>query len=250
MLDYFDCNAILGQVPKPSPGGILDAEGLLSEMDRYGIREALVYHAFARRNAPERGNRLTSEAASRSPRLHPCWMVLPTGTGEMPAFDDLARMMLQDGVRAVRMAPDAAGHMFSLTRAVCGDLFEWLEAHRLPVLLEQTAVAWRDVDEILERYPELPVVLIDVTYRINRDLYPRLAAYPGLGVEISYLQQHRGIEDICERFGPERLFFGTKIPLLCPGSARHMVETAPIPDEAKAAIAGGNLRGLLAAVPW
>ncbi|MDX9973699.1 MAG: amidohydrolase family protein [FCB group bacterium] len=250
MLDYFDCNVILGQVPKPAPGGILDAERLLAEMDRYVIREALVYHAFARRSAPERGNRLASEAAAQSPRLHPCWMVLPTGTGEMPSFDDLARAMLQDGVRAVRIAPDAGGHMFSLTPVVCGDLFDWLETHRLPLLVEQTAVCWRDVDEILDRHPQLPLVLIDVTYRINRDLYPRLRAYANLYVEISYLQQHRGIEDLCAQFGPERLLFGSKIPMLCPGAPRHMLETAPIPEEAKAAIAGDNLRKLLAAVPW
>lgn len=250
VLDFFDCNVVLGKVQKPAPGGTLDAESLLAEMDRYGIREALVYHAFARRNAPVRGNRLASEAAATSPRLHPCWMVLPTGTDEMPSFDETGEGMRRDGVRAVRIAPDANGHMFSLAEVVCGDLFDWLEASRLPVFVEQTAVDWRDVDRIAERHPDLPLVLIDITYRINRDLYPRLKAFSNLYVEISYLQQHRGIEDVCERFGPERLLFGSKIPILCPGSARHMVETAAIPDDAKAAIAGGNLRRLLAAVPW
>lgn len=250
MLDYFDCNVVIGKVHKPGPGGVLEADSLLAEMDRFGIQEALVYHAFARRNAPVRGNKLASEAAATSPRLHPCWMVLPTGTGEMPPLEALEGELRRDGVRAVRMAPDVNGHMFSLARVVCGDLFDWLGRNRVPVLVEQTAVPWADIDGVMERHPDLPVVLVDVTYRINRDLYPRLKAYPNLYVEISYMQQHRAVEDVCERFGPERLLFGSKIPVLCPSSPRHMIETAPIPEEAKAAIAGGNLRRLLADVAW
>lgn len=250
MLDFFDCNVVLGKIQKPGPGGILDVPRLLAEMDRYGIRESLVYHAFGRRSAPVRGNRLASEAAGQSERLHPCWVMLPTGTGEMPPLEELEAEMRRDGVRAVRLIPDANGHMFSLSPVVSGELLEWLEARRVPVLIEQTAVSWADVDGVMERHPELPLVLIDVTYRINRDLYPRLKAYPNLYVEISYLQQHRAIEDVCDRFGPGRLLFGSKIPVLCPASPKHMVETAPISDEAKAAIAGGNLRRLLASVAW
>ena len=51
---------------------------------------------------------------------------------------------------------------------------------------------------------------------------------------------------ICERFGPERLLFGSRLPLLCPGAARHAIERAGISEQAKELIAGGNLRRLLA----
>jgi hypothetical protein len=248
VFDFFDCNVILGKVHKPGPGGILDAPRLLAEMDRYGIRESLVYHVFARRSAPVRGNELCLQEAAASPRLHPCWVLLPTATGELPSLDELSGRMKKANVRAVRLFPDSLGQMFSLADVVSGELLSWLEVRRIPVFLEQTTLAWRDLDDILERHPNLPVVLLDITYRINREVYPRLKAYPSLAIEISYLQQHRGIEDFCDRFGPRRLVFGSKIPVLCPGSARHMVEKAPIDDDSKAWIAGGNLRALLDAV--
>ena len=114
-MDFFDCNVILGKVHKPTPGGILDAATLLREMDRYGIAESLVYDVFARRSAPVRGNRLTSEAAAISPRLHPCWVMMPPSTNELPSLDDLAKQMMQANVKAVRLFPDANGQMFSLT---------------------------------------------------------------------------------------------------------------------------------------
>lgn len=248
MLDFFDCNVGLGKPRVPMPGGVLDTPKLLAEMDRYGIGEALVYHFFAKRHAPGRGNALVSEAAAGSDRLHPCWVLLPPGTGEMPPLGTLAEQMRAGGVRAVRIAPEAAAHKYSLARVVCGELFDWLAEARIPVFVEQGAIPWGDVDRLMEGYPGLRLVLVDVMYRINRDLYPRLRAYEGLYVETSGFQQHCGIQDVCERFGPGRLLFGSRLPLLCGGAAKHAVEHAGISEEAKQPVAGGNLRRLFGAV--
>ena len=97
-------------------------------------------------------------------------------------------------------------------------------------------------------YPELRLVLTDFAYRINRDLYPRLAAYNHLYVETSGLQQHAGIQDVCERFGPERLLFGSRLPTFCAGAAIHALNHAGIEDDARELIGGGNLRRLLGEV--
>ena len=221
MLDFLDCNVVVGKIKTPMPGGILDAERLLAEMDRYGIREALVYHALAKRNAPERGNALAAEAASRSERLHPCWFLLPPGTDETPPLEQLAAAMQASRVRAVRMAPDAGNHTFSLSKVVCGELLGWLAAAHVPLFLEQQCVSWVDIDNILETYSGLPLVLTDASYRINRDLYPRLKACEDLYVETSGLEQHCELQDMCERFGAGRLLFGSRMPYLCAGAARH-----------------------------
>jgi predicted TIM-barrel fold metal-dependent hydrolase len=245
MLDFFDGNVILGKIKTPMPGGILDAARLLAEMDRYGIREAMFYHAFAKRNDPMRGNRLAAAAASCSERLHPCWILLPPGTDETPPLETLTEQMRAARVRAVRIAPDAGNHLFTLAKMVCGELFQWLVRLRLPLLVELGPVPWDAIDGLMETYPGLRLVLVDVNYRANRDLYPRLNAYETLYVETSGLEQHCGIQDVCERFGPERLLFGSRLPLMCPGAARHAVECAGIPEESKRRIAGANLRHLL-----
>jgi len=92
----------------------------------------------------------------------------------------------------------------------------------------------------------LRLVLLNVSYRINRDLYPRLKAYRHLYVETSGLEQHCGIQDVCERFGPERMLFGSRMPFFCAGASRHAIDCADISEDAKTAIGGGNLRRLLA----
>ena len=250
MLDFFDCNVTLGKIKTPMPGGVLDADRLLAEMDRYGVHEALFYHVFAKRNAPARGNAMAVKAAARSDRLHPCWVLLPPATRELPPLETLEGQMKHAGVRAVRIAPDAGNHMFSLAKVVCGVLFTWLARLRIPLFVELGPVPWQDVDTLLDTYPGLRLVLTDVTYRVNRELYPRLIAYPELFVETSGLEQHCGIQDLCERFGPERMLFGSRMPWLCAGAAKHAIETAGISDEAKRLIAGDNLRRLLGEVAF
>ncbi|HOV74021.1 MAG TPA: amidohydrolase family protein [Candidatus Hydrogenedentes bacterium] len=242
---FFDCNVTLGKVKPPMPGGVLDAPKLLAEMDRYGIAESLVYHAMARRNSPARGNALAAEACTASERLHPCWMLLPPHTDELPPLDRLAEDMRAANVRAVRMAPEAGAHQYSLAPVVCGELFAWIERHRYLLLIEQSSITWENVDAILQRHPDLRLVMLNVTYRINRDLYPRLKAYRHLYVETSGLEQHCGIQDVCERFGPGRLIFGSRMPFFCAGASRHAIDAAGIPADAKTAIGGGNLRRLL-----
>ena len=247
-MNFFDCNVTIGKIPKPTPGGVLDAAKLLAEMDRYGIEEALLCHAFARRYTPGPGNALAVEAAAQSDRLHACWYVLPPATGETLPLTELAEAMCKAGVRAVRIAPNAEAHGFTLAKVVCGDLFDWLARMRVPLFVEQTALPWRDLDEIMEGYPDLRLVLTNVGYRIDRDLYPRLAAYPGLHVETSGLEQHCGIEELCNRFGYDRLLFGSRLPLMCAGAAIHAVEKAAISTEARRALAGESLRRLLGEV--
>jgi predicted TIM-barrel fold metal-dependent hydrolase len=250
MLDLFDCNAILGKIKPRMPGGVLDAPRLLSEMDRYGIRESLFYHALAKRNDPARGNALASQAAAQSDRLHPCWVLLPPETGETPSLETLGQDMQAGRVRAVRIAPDAGNHLFSLARVVCGELFEWLARRRIPLFVELGPVSWESVDMLMETYAGLRLVLVDANYRVARDLYPRLRAYEGLYVETSGLQHHCGLQDVCERFGPHRLLFGSRLPVVCAGAAKHALEHAGISEEDKASIGGVNFRRLLEEVRW
>jgi hypothetical protein len=250
MHDFFDCNVVIGKLKTPMPGGVLDAPRLLAEMDRYGIHDSLFYHAVAKRNAPWRGNELAARAAATSDRLHACWFVLPTHCGEIPPLEDLEGQMQRAEVRAARIAPDAANHQFSLSKIVCGDLFDWLARKRIPLFAELGPVSWDNVDMLMETHPGLRLVLVDVSYRVNRDLYPRLKAYDHLYIETSGLEQHCGIQDVCERFGSGRLLFGSRLPLMCPGAARHAIDCAGIPEADKAAIAGGNLRRLFAEVSW
>src|SRR5688572_28948638 len=96
----FDCKCLLGRRSIHTPLGMpATADELLAEMDRLGIAEALVYHGMALDGHPYEGNQRLLREIAAHPRLHPCWVLLPTA-GEMPPPGELVAQMRARGVRA------------------------------------------------------------------------------------------------------------------------------------------------------
>jgi len=244
---YFDCNCILGRVRCPSNGFYLTVDRLRETMETFGISEVLVRHATAVEWSPAEGNALLlDEIADHRDLIHPCWVVMPHHTGEMASPDDLVREMRDRDVRAAALYPGETHHKFSTEQFCCGDLFAALADSRVILFIDEAQTSWPDIDRVLGNHPELRLVVCNVSYRINRDLYPLLEKHRSLHIEISGYQTHRGIEDVVKRFGAERLLFGTRLPYFTPGVALAMVESAGIEENDREKIAGSNLRRLLA----
>jgi len=243
-LCFFDCNARLGRSRRPRPTEFTTKQGLLREMDRCGIARALVYHAESLELSPSLGNeRLLKEIAGED-RLAPCWMVLPPHTGEMTVPDVDA--MIAAGVQAVRLAP--VTHKFPLNEAASASLLAALAARRVPLLLSLEESSWAEIDGLASRHAALPLIVLDVGYRCDRNLYPLLSKHKGLRVETATYTVHRGLEEVCAHFGPERLVFGTGMPQRDPGGAMAAVTYAEVGNSSRQMIAGGNLQGLLEGV--
>ena len=101
----FDANCFLGRRSVHTAlGQPVTAEELLAEMDRLGVAEALVTHAMAVDGHPRDGNERLLREIAPFPRLHPCWVLLPS-SGEMPPPAELVARMRDAGVRAARLCP-------------------------------------------------------------------------------------------------------------------------------------------------
>ena len=248
MLRFFDSNCVIGRrsirrFGNPGEGEFYSISDLLAEMDYSGIDEALVYHALAKEYSPMFGNRMLMDEIKDYPRLHPCWVVMPEGTGEMPQPEALVKEMLDNRVKAVRIFPSE--HSFSLSDWSMGKLFTELEKHGIVAIIEIEQIGWDGLHSLCSRYPNLPVIITNLGYRINRLLYPLLEKFKNLYVETSVYQIHKGVEEICRRFGAEKLIFGTKMPFFAPGPALSMINYSLISEEDKNKIANGNLKKLL-----
>jgi hypothetical protein len=238
----FDTNCILG---KWSEGGPTcdDAQALLGAMDRLQIERALVRHTLGWHYDPAYGNALLMEQISGEARLVPCWAALPPVTGEIGPVDAwLATMAAQD-VRAVCLYPHA--HGYSLTGWMCESLLRPLAERRYVVLLETSEVTWEQLHEICASYPGLRVILLNTFYRVLRPIYALLEQHPNLHVEVSTLCNFRGIEDLCARFGAERLLLGTGQPVADGAGVVTALNYAALKPGDVEAIASGNLERLL-----
>jgi hypothetical protein len=230
----FDVNVRLGS------SGIhgelaLDTNGLLSEMQQFHIRKALVSHWETEEYDAALGNEaLTLELGAN---MVPAWGALPDAN----SVDALASRRPV----AVRLTPNVAQHNFSLARWCSGELLEYLQANGVITLIVTADLGWPGVAAVLDAFPKLPIVLLDTGYRCDRYLFPLLDRYPTLHFDSSTYLAHRQLEVFIEQRGPERVLFGTRLPLYTPASALGVLSSCRIKDADRLAVASGNLRRLI-----
>ena len=240
---FFDGCAMVGWRATRHPETVWRPEDFLADYEYCGISAGLVHHACAVEYHQDYGNRRLLREIEGLPRLVPQWVLMPHHTGEIAPADELVPEMLELGVRAARICPTT--HGFPLTDDVCGPLLAMLQERRIPLFVDAGELGIEAAADLCGRYPELPVVLCGVSWEHERYLPPALARAPNLHIETHAFFGHRAYERFVERFGPERLIFGTGLPDLSPGAAMMMALYEDISDEDRAKIAGGNLLRLL-----
>ena len=248
--ERYDAECRLGVAKLHKPGAPSTAESLVAVLAANGIARALVYHADAVGYDPVEGNQRLLEDIAGCPALEPCWVLLPHHTGEFPPPDIVLAQMLAKGVRAARVFPHDFRFAFQLWNL--SELLSALAVHRIPLWVDfghdgwsEESIDYEGLHEICGVFPALPVVLVRPNIGSDRRVYALMAQHPNLYVETSYYTVHRGLELLCDAFGPERVLFGTGLPRRAPGPAVTALAYSLIDDAARALVAGGNLARLL-----
>ncbi len=250
---YMDCNVSLGYPAAGVYRPCGTAEELVAELDWAGVDGALVHHALMREQSPVVGNRALTEAIAGFERLAATWAILPPQTGELGEPDALFAAMATANVRALWAFPD--DHRYILGRATFGAFLDEVSARRIPLFLPRDAGGprppdtWNLVYRLLQEYPGLTlVVAAHGPWGEDRFFRPLLEQYPRFHLDISRYELDCGLRELVGRYGHERLLYGSNFPRNAMGGPRMMVARAEIGDDARRAIAGDNLRRLLAEV--
>lgn len=214
----------------------LEAPELIAEMDRFGIRRALVSHFAAEEYDAEEGNQALAALLPNS-RFVPAWAALP----DRSFIEVLAKCQPV----AVRLSFGVHQHNFSPSPWCSGELCEFLQAHSVLVVIERQQIEWDALELLLRNFPHLNILLIEIGYRADRHLFPLLRRYPNLTFDSSMYVAHRQLEAFVEQFGAGRVVFGSRLPLYTPGAALAVLASARISDDDRLAIAGGTLERLL-----
>lgn len=229
----------------------VDAPGLLHEMDRSGIAKALVWHVAQRDYDALEGNNLLAGAIEPHDRLLGCWALLPNQTNEL---GDLGAWLEQAAglrIRALRAwCTGKQQHRYLLRREVLGDLLDAMVDRRLPLLLSVGGDGtWPEIYRLMASTPELRLVLCDLPcWGSDRFFRPLIEQYPHVYIEISGYFLDGGIEAFAETYGPDRMLFGTGFPATYQGAMMLTLAHAEIGDDARRAIAAGNIERILGEV--
>ncbi len=210
----------------------LEKSALIEEMDRFGIRQALVSHFTAEEYDITEGN--AAMERDLDIRFVPAWSASPEAS--------ILKSLEQHRPRAVRLWFSPLRHNFSSAPWSARELYDYLQQRAILMVVSREELDWNVLATILKDFPTLQVLLLNVDYRSDRYLLPLLERFQHLYFDSTTYVAHRQFESFVETHGPQRIAFGSRLPLYTPGAALGVLATARISDDARLAIAGGNLR--------
>jgi len=253
---YFDINGIIGYPVMDINSGqyykYSSTKDLLKDMDYYKIEYSLVSNFDCKKSEPMTGNYKLLEKISDEERLYPCWVIAPSNTMSYSEVKNLIREINKNNIKAVRMFPGI--HNFSMELDYINRILQELDRNQILLIMEYKnlgvavpAPVEHDMyvlDEICSRFPNLKIVSSGPL----RQFYPLLEKHDNLFLSLEW-EPHSGIiEDICNKFGPGKILFGTHYCEIASGISGvniSMVAYSNISENYKRKILGGNLKSLL-----
>lgn len=244
-MQYFDCNTWVGKRCTPTPHDVHSSLQTVELLRKNHIEKAFAAHFSSLEYHAAYGNQLVLEECASFPEvLFPVWVLLPEAVHDFPSGGALREALLSHSIRLARIYPHPARHNFSISDWCCGSLLSQLEQLRIPLLLDADQLTWDQLKTVLQTHPRLNIILSALNYRMERYLYPLLAAHGNLYLETSGLKGFLSIETICASFGAARLVFGSGSPVFDCGASTAIIELADISPADKQAIARENLLAL------
>ena len=248
---FFDSNCFIGMRSIIAKGSFYDVGTLVKKMEFCNIEKAMVYSSLAEEYHPMVGNeQILKDIKNYKCQLYPVWVVMPEITNEFLEPSILLRKMMLNNVKMVRMFPGKLSHNYIFSPISCGNLFNILESHKIPLMIGIDQTDYEYIYNVASKYKNIPIILTNVGYRSDRILYPLLEKYNNIYIETSSYKVNFGIEAICKYIGAKRLIFGSGLPVYSAGSAIAMITYSALKYEEKELIAKGNIVNILEAVDY
>ena len=223
------------------------ADELISEMDRVGIEKAVVWHRAQYDHDATVGNKkLIESIKGHESRLIPSWTVLPDITDREYAPNIFFDNMKKNGVRALRAYPEQ--DRYFLCDVTMGEQLALISEMKIPLYLSPM-FGFEMIYKVLSEFPELTVIMSNIGWWPSaRLVWPLIQRYPNFYFETGDFSQLRGIEEVCEKFGSERMLYGSNFPTNAMSGSIYTLMQAKISDEDRENIAHRNMERLLSEV--
>lgn len=241
---YFDAFCRVGQRYHKHPEARWSTDELEAELKFCSVSGAMVQNTQSSLYEASISNKRHSKDLEKREGLFPVWNVVPE-TGTTTQSNEIQiKEVISAGVRAVTLCPKTNAWAFH-SREAKSLLGMCAEAGIVLYLDVSELSDWRDLEELFGIHPGICVILTGAKYDMARQTISALLAFPKLHLTMERFQIHYGIEYLCGMGFGDRILFGTNAPEASAGAHRLPIDYAGIPEESRAAIAGGNLIRLL-----
>ena len=247
----FDVNASFG---KPCAGGVEypSVNDRLKEMNRLGIRRALVWNTESTQHHSLSCNRALIEEIRGTPgaegRILPALTVSNLTLYERDGVATLVKQFKAMPCRALRFA----NVMGRLTLMQLEPMMRRLRPFKPFMILRHDQASVADILEFAAAFPDVPLVLTEVMWGPCVTVFDLMRRRKNILCDTSWLHSFGATELVVKHFGADRLVFGTGFKAHN-GAAIAALARADLTAAQRRQIAHGNLdrlTGLGATPPW
>jgi len=233
--DFYDCHGHFGMANQRHV--VIDSPAeLLREMDRTGVKTVCVFHWMAGGDV-RRANDVTFEAVKNFPDRYVGFAMLNPNHGDREAHEELERG-LERGMRGIKMVSSI--HRYPDDGPVIDTACRFADEHGL-FFLNHT---WGSVENLRRRLDSYPNVCF-ITGHSAGGYRALVRGFPNLYICTCPFLNWRQTETYVERYGADRILFGSDLLDLPIAWGLGPILYARIPEEEKRLILGENLKRLL-----
>ncbi|MBE6645420.1 MAG: hypothetical protein E7612_08610 [Ruminococcaceae bacterium] len=220
---------------------------LVAEMDRVGIEKAVVWHRAQYDHDATVGNKkLIDGIRGYEERLSPSWVILPDITDSEYSPNIFFDEMKKNRVKTLRAYPEQDRYI--LCDVTMGEQLGMLSELKIPLYLSPM-FGFEMIYNVLREFPNLTVIMSNIGWWPSaRLVWPLLRRYPNFYFETGDFSQLRGIEEVSNKFGSERILYGSNFPTNAMAGSIYTLMQAKISDEDRENIAHRNIERLLSEV--
>jgi len=227
----------------PWPSKLLrfsDEVGLIREMDSYRITSAVTYSSIALSNPKDGNKHIKSIADDSNDRIRACYILDSNiGTSEMSEASELMKQLKEEKPSAVKLYPNR--NKFYLDSFYCGELLEILDELNMPVILDSDQISsFKELPQLAKQYPNIKFVILRYGFRESRTVVPLIKKLDNVYFDISIMIDTGLIEEIVNKYGSDKLLYGSGLPFYVPTGSLAMVVYSRIKDNDKEKILAGN----------
>jgi len=255
--ELIDTNVTLGRWPFRQLS-LKDATALVAKLRKHGVTQAWVgsFDGLFHKDLGAANARLADEC-----HKHGRGLFVPFGSvnPELPGWEeDFQRCVEQHKMPGLRLYPNYHGYklddpafakLLSLAskRELIVQIAVSMEDERMQSLLSRVPhVDAAPLGELLQRFPKLPVVLLNWHRAVNGNLLKKLAASGEVFFEIATVEGVGSVANLLTQISLRRVLFGSHAPLFYFESAVLKLKESALKDEQAKAVARENACRLLA----
>lgn len=249
-MKFFDANILYG-IPsqKRMYELVPHVPALLRKLQEFGIGKAIVRREEQFFGCPISANARLADEIRRADNLWGVWTMLPPHCHELPPPDKILSAMKKNRIVGWQFFPGQNKYLFHWR--VLKTWFELAEKNHIPLFIDFAFVAERDLLDVMDRYPELTVILRNASvWPPDRILRPFLSEFPNACMETSYYLTADGLDGLAAEGFTEKILFSTRFQSSHAGGPMLMLKHANISEAEKSLIASENLERILKGITY